>query len=62
MVAAALNTTEFNVEELVSAIRKAAKELGCYESEERFQEGISAIGRHKPASPNAKKRRRNAIR
>jgi hypothetical protein len=38
VVAAALNTTEFNVEELVSAIRKAAKELGCYESEERFQE------------------------
>jgi hypothetical protein len=38
VVVAALNTTEFNVEELVSAIRKAAKELGCYESEERFQE------------------------
>jgi hypothetical protein len=47
------NTAKTNVEDLVSAIRKAAKELGCIESEERFQEALFAIGKHKPERPNA---------
>jgi len=43
------NETKSKVEELVSAIRKAAKQLGCNESEERFQEVLFAIGKHKDA-------------
>jgi hypothetical protein len=61
------NIAKTNVEDLVSAIRKAAKELGCIVSEERFQEVLFAIGKHKPVRPNTsfaksiakKKRRRN---
>jgi hypothetical protein len=36
----------------VAAFRKAARELGCDESEERFQETLRALGRAKPQSPH----------
>jgi hypothetical protein len=51
------NTVKTNVEDLVSAIRQVAKELGCNESEERFQEVLFTIGRHKPVRPNASSKR-----
>jgi hypothetical protein len=41
-------TGKANPEELVMAFRKAANELGCNQSEQRFQEALFAIGRHKP--------------
>jgi hypothetical protein len=47
------NIAKTNVEDLVSAIRKVAKELDCTESEERFQEVLFEIGRHKSVKPNA---------
>jgi hypothetical protein len=37
-----------NAEEVVKAFRKAAKELGCNQSEQRFQDVLFAIGRDKP--------------
>jgi hypothetical protein len=46
------NIAKTNVEDLVSAIRKVAKELGCTESEERFQEVLFEIGRNKSVKPN----------
>jgi hypothetical protein len=35
-------------DDVVKAFRKAASELGCYQSERRFQEALFEIGRHKP--------------
>jgi hypothetical protein len=35
--------------EVVKAFRRAAKDLGCLQSEQRFQDTLFAIGRHKPA-------------
>jgi hypothetical protein len=55
-----------NAEEVVKAFRKAAKELGCNQSEQRFQDVLFAIGRDKPlrrasksskVSPKAKRSR-----
>jgi hypothetical protein len=37
-----------NAKEVVKAFRKAAKELGCNQSEQRFQDVLFAIGRDKP--------------
>jgi hypothetical protein len=36
----------------VNAIRKTAKELGCNESEDRFEEVLLAIGTEKPVRRN----------
>jgi hypothetical protein len=38
-----------NPDDVVKAFRRAAKELGCSESEERFQKELFVIGRYKPA-------------
>jgi hypothetical protein len=55
-----------NAEEVVKAFRTAAKELGCNQSEQRFQDVLFAIGRDKPlrrasksskVSPKAKRSR-----
>jgi hypothetical protein len=35
--------------EVVSAFRKAAKDLDCLQSQQRFQDALFVIGRHKPA-------------
>jgi hypothetical protein len=32
----------------VAAFRKAARELGCDESEERFQDALRVVGRQRP--------------
>jgi hypothetical protein len=37
------------------AFRKAARELGCDESEERFQAALQTVAKHKP-QPKKKKR------
>jgi hypothetical protein len=42
------NMAKANLEDLVNAFRKAAKELGCNQSEQRFQEALFAIGTYKP--------------
>jgi hypothetical protein len=39
----------------VKAFRKAAKELGCNQSEQRFQEALFAIGRYKPVKGPSKR-------
>jgi hypothetical protein len=54
-------------EELVKAFRKAAQELGCNKSEQRFQEALFAIGTqkigtHKPARPFSKRGSKTAQR
>ena len=41
------DTVKPTPEEVVSAFRKAAKDLGCDESEERFRETLFAIGTQK---------------
>jgi hypothetical protein len=46
-----------NPGEVVKAFRKAAKDLGCLQSEQRFQDTLFAIGRHKPAKQSGKPRR-----
>jgi hypothetical protein len=51
-----------NAEEVVKAFRKAAKELGCNQSEQRFQDVLFVIGRDKPvrrASKSPKVSRKN---
>jgi hypothetical protein len=42
----------------VEAFRKAARELGCDESEERFQEALRTVAKQKP-EPSAKKEKRD---
>jgi hypothetical protein len=37
-----------NAEEVVKAFRKAAKELGCNQSEQKFLDALFVIGRDKP--------------
>jgi hypothetical protein len=37
------------------AFRKAARELGCDPSEERFQDALRKIAKHKPDRPEPKK-------
>ena len=39
----------------VKAFRKAARELGCDESEERFQEALRTVAKHKPQPQQSKK-------
>jgi hypothetical protein len=39
----------------VAAFRKAARELGCDESEERFQEALRAVGKQKTKKARDKK-------
>jgi hypothetical protein len=41
----------------VKQFRKAARELGCDESEERFQTVLKTIAKQKPKEPESKKRR-----
>jgi hypothetical protein len=41
------NVVKPTPKEVVSAFRKAAKDLGCDESEERFRETLFAIGTQK---------------
>jgi hypothetical protein len=38
----------------IAAFRKAARELGCDESEERFQEALRVLGTKKPKSKGGK--------
>ncbi len=40
--------TKANPRDVVKAFQKAAKELGCGQSEQRFQEALFALGRYKP--------------
>jgi hypothetical protein len=42
------NMAKANLEDVVNAFRKAANELGCNQSEQRFQETLFAIGTYKP--------------
>jgi hypothetical protein len=46
-----------NPQDLVKAFRKVAKELGCNQSEQRFQEALFAIGRYKPPRESSKRPR-----
>jgi hypothetical protein len=41
----------------VRAFRKAARELGCDDSEERFKEALRAVAKHKPQPQPTKKRK-----
>jgi hypothetical protein len=43
--------------EQVKAFRKAARELGCDESEERFQEALRAVAKQKPKGKASEKRK-----
>jgi hypothetical protein len=45
-------------DDVVKAFRKAASELGCSQSERRFQETLFEIGRHKPEKRLSNKARR----
>jgi hypothetical protein len=49
------NTGKANPEDLVKAFRKAAKELGCLQSDQRFREELFAIGRYKQVREPAKR-------
>jgi hypothetical protein len=41
-----------------AAFRKAARELGCDDNEERFKEALQTVAKHKP-QPHPKKRARD---
>jgi hypothetical protein len=41
----------------IDEFRKAARELGCDESEERFQAALKVVARRKPKGATKKKRR-----
>ena len=43
----------------VKAFRKAARELGCDESEERFQETLRALAKRKPQRDESEKTKGN---
>jgi hypothetical protein len=43
--------------EQVAGFRKAARELGCDESEERFREALRTIAKKKPQPLSSKKKR-----
>jgi hypothetical protein len=45
-----------NPSEVVKAFRRAAKDLGCLQSEQRFQDALFVIGRHKPTKQPGKRR------
>jgi glycine/D-amino acid oxidase-like deaminating enzyme len=49
------NTARGNPRDLVRAFRKVAKELGCNQSEQRFQEVLVAIGRYKSVKETSKR-------
>jgi hypothetical protein len=51
-----------NPEDVVKAFRKAANELGCWQSERRFEEVLIAIGRHKTVKRPSKGSRRTSSR
>jgi len=55
-------THNSNPEDVVKAFRKAARELGCYQSERRFQEALFEIGRHKPEKRASRGSRRSLSR
>ena len=42
--------------EQITAFRKAARELGCDESEERFQEVLRTVAKRKPKADKLNKR------
>ena len=48
-------------EDQVKAFRKAARELGCDDSEERFKDALRTVAKAKP-SPEKRKDRRTADR
>jgi len=50
-----VKTAKANPEDLVKAIRRAAREMGCNQSEERFQEVLFAIGTSKLSQEPAKR-------
>jgi hypothetical protein len=41
----------------VAAFRKAARELGCDESEDRFRDALRTVAKHKPQSRPSKRRK-----
>jgi hypothetical protein len=47
------NTAKGNPRDLVKTFRNIAKELGCNQSEQRFQEVLVAIGRYKSAKESS---------
>ena len=49
------NTAKGNPRDLVKAFQKIAKELGCNQSQQRFQEVLVAIGRYKSAKESSKR-------
>ncbi len=43
----------------VTAFRKAARELGCDENEERFRDALRTVVKHKPQSNRSGKHKRS---
>lgn len=50
-------TTKKRTSSQISEFRKAARELGCDESEERFQEALRILGKSHPKSKLRTKRK-----
>jgi hypothetical protein len=50
--------TPKNNKDQVGEFRKAARELGCDESEERFQNALRTVARHKPKKTTDDKSRK----
>ena len=48
-------TTKIEDRRQVAAFRKAAREAGCDNNEERFQKALLAVAKAKPKSPKLKK-------
>jgi hypothetical protein len=47
-----------NADSQVKRFREAARDLGCDESEERFNEALKKVARHKPVEPDEKPERK----
>jgi hypothetical protein len=43
----------------VKAFRKAARELGCDESEERFQDALRTLAKHRPKETKTRDRKKS---
>ena len=41
----------------VGAFRKAARELGCEDNEERFRDALRRVAQHKPEPQSARRRK-----
>jgi hypothetical protein len=54
-----MKSRELSKQSQIAGFRKAARELGCDESEERFQDTLRELTKHKPKDASAAPKRKD---